>query len=412
MVLKWLNGFKDFNLKGFKIIEVFIFIILSFSIFDSNSIERIYFSQHLQLILYVYVIFKLLFDLLKISKQNQKHFNYLIYLILVIEVLLRVSVKRNRINDIGNHKYHAQYSSEFINTYYTSPPFSKIKNNYSEFVFERTYNSLGFSDKEWNINKNNKIRILCLGDSFTEGDGVISDSSYVSILRNNLKNKYQNVEVMNAGHCGSDPFFNFKVYQEKLQKYDPDIILQEFSHNDFYYDIVIRGGNERFINNKKLQFREPPIWEKIYARSYIFRILIHSIGGYNMQLIKEDKMFKIINENTLKSAELFKKYKELTDKNETELIAFTFPVYVQFDNNENIDFQKKIDSSFSKFDLKFYNLQQCYREKVKNEKSNPSDYYWDIDGHHNAKGYEMMAKCLEEIVTPLIEKKINKNISQ
>ena len=63
-------------------------------------------------------------------------------------------------------------------------------------------------------------------------------------------------------------------------------------------------------------------------------------------------------------------------------------------------------SNLSKFDLNFYNLQPCYEDEIKANHTKFQDYYWIIDGHHNAKGYEMMAKCLEEIVTPLIEKRL------
>jgi lysophospholipase L1-like esterase len=65
-----------------------------------------------------------------------------------------------------------------------------------------------------------------------------------------------------------------------------------------------------------------------------------------------------------------------------------------------------MESSFSKFNLKFYNLQPCYEDEFHANHTNPQDYYWKYDGHHNAKGYEMMAKCLEEIITPLIEKRV------
>jgi lysophospholipase L1-like esterase len=117
-------------------------------------------------------------------------------------------------------------------------------------------------------------------------------------------------------------------------------------------------------------------------------------------------MPKIINDCKLKTVELFKNYKELTSKNNTDLITFTFPVFNQLSNLDNNEFHLEMNNEFSKFNLKFYNLQPCYDDEIKANYTDPQDYYWKIDGHHNAKGYEMMAKCLEEIVTPLIEKRI------
>jgi hypothetical protein len=341
-----------------------------------------------------------------LSQEYQRHISFFIYLLLVVEILLNITLKKDTINELNEDNYISLYSYNYSNIYHTTPPFYHFITNKGEYTFERKYNSLGLSDYEWDTTKKNTIRILCLGDSYTEGDGAIADSSYVSILRKTLKNKYSNIELMNAGNCGTDPFFNFKLYEDKLQKYHPDIIIQELSYYDLYSDITIRGGRERFINNSTVQYRSVPKWEKLYAYSYIFRILIHSIGGYNIQLIREDEMPKIINDCKLKTVELFKNYKELTSKNNTDLITFTFPVFNQLSNLDNNEFHLEMNNEFSKFNLKFYNLQPCYDDEIKANYTDPQDYYWKIDGHHNAKGYEMMAKCLEEIVTPLIEKRI------
>ncbi|MCO5247753.1 MAG: hypothetical protein M9887_02220 [Chitinophagales bacterium] len=49
---------------------------------------------------------------------------------------------------------------------------------------KRKQNSLGLSDKEWIKEKpTGTYRIICLGDSFTEGDGVDYEHSYVQALQ-------------------------------------------------------------------------------------------------------------------------------------------------------------------------------------------------------------------------------------
>lgn len=54
----------------------------------------------------------------------------------------------------------------------------------TEFKHERCYNSLGFPDKEPSTPKHDSvIRIISLGDSFTEGFGAPYDSSYPSLLK-------------------------------------------------------------------------------------------------------------------------------------------------------------------------------------------------------------------------------------
>src|SRR5690606_15926401 len=102
------------------------------------------------------------------------------------------------------------------NYYHVSPPNTNITiTNRENVVYKRQTNSLGYSDIEWNIKKDtNEIRILCIGDSFTEGDGTPIDSTYVKLLEENFhKNGYTNVNIMNAGKCGSDPFFGYMNYK-------------------------------------------------------------------------------------------------------------------------------------------------------------------------------------------------------
>jgi hypothetical protein len=403
---KTIINFIKFNLKGIEYLLVFIIIIFTYSFFNKNIFENKNPIFHIIIILYLYIVCITLAIIFKLSKKFKLGISYLFFILLVTESLLCISVYNPFISNLLGRFQKNVYYYNYPNIYHIPTPYFHFTTNKGEYTFERKYNSLGLSDYEWDTTKKNTIRILCLGDSYTEGDGAIADSSYVSILRKTLKNKYSNIELMNAGNCGTDPFFNFKLYEDKLQKYHPDIIIQELSYYDLYSDITIRGGRERFINNSTVQYRSVPKWEKLYAYSYIFRILIHSIGGYNIQLIREDEMPKIINDCKLKTVELFKNYKELTSKNNTDLITFTFPVFNQLSNLDNNEFHLEMNNEFSKFNLKFYNLQPCYDDEIKANYTDPQDYYWKIDGHHNAKGYEMMAKCLEEIVTPLIEKRI------
>src|SRR5690606_23327303 len=86
--------------------------------------------------------------------------------------------------------------------------------------------------------------------------------------------------------CGSDPFFDFELLKDKLIEYQPDIIIQSFTSNDFYHDFPIRGGEERFQPNYKLKYRTDHWWEPIYACSYTARILIQALGGYDKFFIK------------------------------------------------------------------------------------------------------------------------------
>ncbi|MEO8168314.1 MAG: hypothetical protein ABI623_08705, partial [bacterium] len=72
----------------------------------------------------------------------------------------------------------------------------------TEFDTDYKINSLGLRDKEYSIPKpSNTFRILMVGDSFTEGDGVFSYETFSKRLEAKLQSFSSPVkfEVINAG---------------------------------------------------------------------------------------------------------------------------------------------------------------------------------------------------------------------
>lgn len=128
----------------------------------------------------------------------------------------------------------------------------------------------------------NGFRILCLGDSFTEGDGAPSDSSWVKELTRKLDENFDtNFLVYNAGVCGSDVYFDNKILENVLYKtFKPDFVIQAINASDVT-DIIYRGGQDRFNTDGTTSCKDCPKWEKLYQYSYLFRGLIRTIGGYD-----------------------------------------------------------------------------------------------------------------------------------
>ncbi len=295
-------------------------------------------------------------------------------------------------------QYYAPYDTRRETYYHNRQPHEEYYLKTPEFKFHRTANSLGLPDYEWDIKKDsNTIRILCLGDSFTEGDGSDMDSSYVAFLRRSLQNKYSNIEVMNAGRCGSDPFFDFELLKDKLIQYQPDIVLQSFTTNDLYYDMLIKGGGERFQEDSTLTYRKNYWWEPIYAASFVSRILIQAVGQMDKYLIRQDEYSIIKKDVEEKSIDLFKKYYEYTTERDINLLVYSLVFKGEKSNSQdNLSFEKKFRKEFKKFGLEFYSLHNCYEKEFINNHFSYKGFFWKKDGHHNAKGYKMMANCIEE----------------
>lgn len=267
----------------------------------------------------------------------------------------------------------------------------------SEFSYASVINSLGFRGDEWQKERKAPIRIITLGDSFTEGDGAPQDSSYPVLLQKILGDS---IEVLNAGVCGSDPVFGLKNLEDRLLVYKPDIVLQAVSENDVLFDFCIRGGIERFQQNNKVKFNSPPWWETIYAISYSSRTVLH-LFNFNMNTpCGDDTDRDLINERNQLLKEVYKRFNALAAKNNIKIIMVFYPTKFEvFRDKYYFPFEESRQFIDSLEYIEAVDLFPIYRKRIKESGLKPEDYYWIIDGHHNSKGYLLMAHSVAEAIS-------------
>lgn len=76
------------------------------------------------------------------------------------------------------------------------------------------------------------LRIVSLGDSFTAGYEVDVEECFSSVLERELRRKGYPVEVLNAGVSGYSTAEECLYLERELYKYDPDLVLVSYYHND------------------------------------------------------------------------------------------------------------------------------------------------------------------------------------
>lgn len=278
-----------------------------------------------------------------------------------------------------------------------------------EYAYERHYNNEGLSDKDWITEKDtNEIRVITLGDSFTEGDGAAEDSTYPRVLERMLQKEFPlaKINVMQAGRIGSDPWFEYKKLHDRLLKYKPDVVVYTNGSNDLFFDHLIYDGMERFnadstVKNKYVQHT----WMSLYEASYVFRILIKVIGY-------DDTFFSSADREKNKATaitdaqSISKDYSRLAQQNDFSCIQVIRADKMEFENGyyefDLHELTKGTDTlpNYSTLDLLAY-----YNDSLHINKENYHEYFWKQDGHHNAKGYDAMAKTVFSVVKPAIEKK-------
>lgn len=291
------------------------------------------------------------------------------------EKLLGYIIEENSLNGFHNY-YHINY------------PNQKIQIKKTEFIFSRTTNDLGYSDYNIRSRKNkNEVRILCLGDSFTEGDGAPFNKSYVFQLRDKLLKPYK-YYVFNAGKCGSDPFYNFVNYRDILKKYEFDIVLQTLSSSDILDDINKRGGMERFKKKYLIDYRKPnSTLKNIYTMSYVGRSFLEFLG-FNELFVTKNKT----SEDSKKIIELMNQYYLLTKKHNSKLVLVILPNKNEVKEDYPVFFKNTIETVKKNNDIYIIDLRNYYRNVMtKNRENFFKKNWWEEDWHHTPNGYKMMA---------------------
>lgn len=289
---------------------------------------------------------------------------------------------------------YSQFSYDPNLYYATWSPNQEHRLKSDEFDYVRMTNSYGFADKEWDTITQRHKRVLCLGDSYTEGDGAPFDSAYPYLLSTRLNAQADSFrfDVLNAGVCGSDPVFGYINLHDRLT-FPVDVVVQTITTNDMLTDIGFKGGFERFLANGEVQFRPLPFWFYLSVFSSTCRLF------YSIQGIDECSPMALTDEYSKEleqiQDQLVTKFDSLASARHFKVVFVLFPL-----REECIKGKYKYDFAYFQNRLKtsenvsFVNLMPCYQEYAVKHKIDCSKLYWDENGHHNSFGYNAMAECI------------------
>lgn len=321
--------------------------------------------------------------------------------VLLTEIVFIVTGYNKTYFEKNNNTYTSLYTCPHSGRYHiwhVNPHYIDKK----EYTYPRPTNIEGLPDSNWITEKITGVKkIMTIGDSFTEGDGAPYDSTYPAFLKQHFTYNNHPVYIMNAGVCGSDPFYSFVLFKEKLLKYRPEIAIQMLSTTDVLNDYMTRGGMERF-NGDTVTFRKAPAWELLYAISYTGR-LFFTAAGYTEFLIKEKKDTNNLIEADTAFIQLFKKYADLCRDNNVKLVLVLRPdFYETLKGRYNYNFSNMLGAVKLNTDITIIDLLPLYKQYIAHNHTQPQMYYWPVDGHHNATGYKMLADVVYPEVNQLL----------
>lgn len=314
----------------------------------------------------------------------------------VVEFLLRATETYATYMEKRTGYYWSPYDYNRDNVLWNRDSGQAYVLNALEYSYPRKANSLGFVDKEFTDRKDsNEVKILCLGDSFTEGDGSPEDSCFPRQMERLLQLRYPNqkITVMNCGICGSDPVFGYQIYDSLMYRFKPDIVIQMIAKQDYNEDLVFRGGFERYTKDGRLEFSKTFKYEKLYQLSFLSRIYFTGLRGYNFlfinwELLEEKQPFFV--QETCRIGE---KWDAQIQKHNFRLYFVTRPDVFDIQHDGYDPWFREIVSSLDScsqystvIDLNRYFIDSSGMKKDINR------YFWPLDGHNNPQGYLEMAK--------------------
>jgi lysophospholipase L1-like esterase len=269
-------------MKTYKIIVFFIALAmlfwnpLSYYILYKDTI--IYGSNVMKLAIWIVFILCIFFIFLIKKKYTNKvfinsiftfSFSSLIFgFVVFINLILGLFLSNKKLHEYNNNTGKPKKEGLIFE------PNSKANYKTNEFTYTAFINSLGLRDNEIDIEKGDKYRVLCFGDSWTFGWGVDLENSWPKKLEDYLKVKgLKNIEVINCGQ-GGQYTTTYKKYMEKaIPLLKPDLVLVGVLQLDDLaqlYENNFNDSNEIKSNQKK---SEPSYWSKIV---FVFKDFIES----------------------------------------------------------------------------------------------------------------------------------------
>jgi hypothetical protein len=328
-----------------------------------------------------------------------KIYRYIISVLLFLlffEILLRLTGVLKTNEERAGYGYHFLYRTGHEGWFHTwAPGIAEYANN--EFNYTNQINEYGHREVPIDkfLSDTTSVRVLCIGDSFTEGDGAPYDSSWVRrlefLVNNNCPN---NFSFYNAGVCGSDVVYNNKIIEELLvPSMSPQIIIEAVNGSDIP-DIIYSGGGERFNIDGTTSAKVGPQWEKWYKRIHVFRALVRTLGGYDENLMRNWGREKNDNEAMDTIVQYVNRTAEFCAKNNIKYISIFHPVPSMVENGGEEEFEVLMNKIIHKpYASDIYKLMLDYFSD-----RNVLDYSWEENAHFNGRGYYLMGDLIYQLL--------------
>ena len=271
-------------------------------------------------------------------------------------------------------------------------------------------NSLGLRNSEdvSLVKPAGKIRILTIGDSFTFGPYVNNQDTYPSKLEQILKQKYPEVEVLNAGIPGYTLKDELEYLEEKGVKLNPDVIVVGV----YIADLSRYGASSQAIFSRAQHQRTEARWGwllKLARKSAILAEVRQLAKNWTLPKVQKDiKPTTAPDQSDLQFLPAYledlKGLLKLADDQHIKLLYLFLPAYIQEVENSTYFPQVKIIEKFPadrpKLDLLPIFQANPYPKSL---------YLMPLNSHLSAFGNEIVASAAAEKIKEILSQNPESN---
>lgn len=319
-----------------------------------------------------------------------------ITILICIDLLSRLLLPPVSINLNSGWGAGGKYSSNYRN--YFNSRFDK-KYNQTIFTIDDSEDLLWTRSNRDKV-EDGKIKVLFVGDSFTEGQGVKRKDTYSK----KIEQLSSRVATYNRGRGGADIKEIYDIFHENIDEINPKIVVYGYVLNDPVVGHsgltnIPTGSNNvfkwDFINDRTSVFNadRSKLLATLCSYSNILSYIVHqyerwSVTQYTINHYNEINSMKYNQKGMSETIELIMKMKSESEKKGAKFIVAIFPLFYNTQSNYPfISAHESLNREFAKHSIKTIDLLGSY-------KGIKDSLLWvhPTDQHPNDYAHEIAAK--------------------